>query len=52
MLLARLFEKGPMNEHQLENAVGDVDQINPQAIKEWTADAAERGLIERTAGTY
>jgi predicted transcriptional regulator len=52
MLLGRLFENGPMNERQLEAAAGDVDQLNAQAITEWAADAAERGLIEQTGGTY
>jgi hypothetical protein len=52
MLLTRMFEHGPMNERQLEVAAGDVDQINAQAIAEWTADAEEHGLIERTAGLF
>jgi hypothetical protein len=52
LLLMRLFEDGAMTERQLEVAAGDIDQIDEQTIAEWCASAAERGLIEATAGGH
>jgi hypothetical protein len=51
LLLMKLLEVGPMAERQFEVAVGDVDQIDEKAIAEWSQSAAERGLIEPTAGS-
>jgi hypothetical protein len=52
MLLQHLFENSASNNRQLEVVAGDLDQINEQTIAEWTADAEQRGLIERTGGAY
>jgi hypothetical protein len=35
LLLTKLFEDGAMTERQIEMAVGDVDQIDEQAVAAW-----------------
>jgi hypothetical protein len=40
-----------MSLRQLEDAAGDVDQIDRRAVAEWAADAIARDLIEPTPGS-
>ena len=51
LLLKHLLGEGSRTEKQLEQALGDVDQIDSAAIAAWAENAAERGLIEPTLGS-
>jgi hypothetical protein len=50
LLLRHLQAAGAQTARQLEVALGDVDQIGPEQIEEWSRWATDGGLIVPTGG--
>ena len=49
-LLRHLQSEGAQTPRQLEQALGDVDQIGSEQIEEWVRWATNSGFIEPTGG--
>lgn len=49
-LLRHLQSEGARTPRQLEQALGDVDQIGSEQIEEWVRWATDSGFIEPTGG--
>jgi len=49
-LLRYLQSEGARTPRQLEQALGDVDQIGSEQIEEWVRWATDSGFIEPTGG--
>jgi predicted transcriptional regulator len=49
-LLRHLQSEGAQTARQLEQALGDVDQIGPEQIEEWIRWAIDSGFVEATGG--
>jgi hypothetical protein len=50
LLLRHLQRDGAQTPRQLEQALGDVDQIGPEQIEDWIRWATDSGTIEPTGG--
>jgi hypothetical protein len=50
LLLRHLQSAGAQTPRQLEQALGDIDQIGPDQIDEWIRWASDSGIIEPTGG--
>jgi hypothetical protein len=49
-LLRHLQSEGAQTPHQLEQALGDIDQIEPEQIEEWIRWATDSEFVEATGG--